>query len=161
MQGGLRAAAAVSRSTLANKSRRLAGGRTGKLSSLTASKSRKLAATNKWRAAGASYTAVQYRDQRLMSVKKRCQPRKNPAMQKVHKHYLVRETTDVDSVYYIGLFPSYSDAQAFIDDYANSDAAEAEWLREIVDVAHLIPGFTPVELVREDIHAFQSDTVEK
>ena len=121
----------------------------------------KIGSDEQMRAAGASYTAVQYRDQRLMSVKKRCQPRKSPAMQKVQKHYLVRETTDVDSVYYIGLFPSYSDAQAFIDDYANSDAAEAEWLREIVDVAHLIPGFTPVELVREDIHAFQSDAVEK
>jgi hypothetical protein len=82
-------------------------------------------------------------------------------MQKVHKRYLVRETTDRDSVYYIGLFPSYSDAQAFIADYANSDAAEAKWLREIVDIERLVPGFMPVEIVREDIHAFQSDIVEK
>jgi hypothetical protein len=82
-------------------------------------------------------------------------------VQKAHKRYLVRETTNVDSVYYIGLFPSYSEAQAFIEDYANSDAAEAEWLREIVDIERLVPGFTPVEFVREDIHAFQSDTVEK
>jgi hypothetical protein len=28
-------------------------------------------------------------------------------------------------------------------------------------VAHPIPGFTPVELVREETYAFQSDTVEK
>jgi hypothetical protein len=67
-------------------------------------------------------------------------------MQKVQKRYLVRETTDADSVYYIGLFPSYSDAQAFIDGFfTGPERAEASWPREVVDVEKLVPGFMPVE----------------
>ena len=72
-------------------------------------------------------------------------------MQKVHKRYLVRETTEADAVYYIGLFPSYSAAQSFIDGFLTGpERAEGCWRREVVDIERLLPGFVPVEaLMRE------------
>jgi hypothetical protein len=67
------------------------------------------------------------------------------------RRYLVRETTEVDAVYHVGLFDSYSEAQAFIDQFATGpEAPEGCWTREIVDVEFLIPGFTPVESIGKE-----------
>jgi hypothetical protein len=57
--------------------------------------------------------------------------------------YLVRETTEVDSVYHVGLFKSLSDALAYIDLFAGT-ACES-WKREVLTVEQFIPDFVPVE----------------
>ena len=59
--------------------------------------------------------------------------------------YLVRETTDVDSVYHVGIFRSFSDAQTFIDLYLAGEKPESCWKREIVSLEKLVEGFVPVE----------------
>ena len=65
------------------------------------------------------------------------------------KRYLVRETTEADSVYYVGLFSSYSAAQEFIERFVGTIAES--WKHEIVDVEKLVPGFVPVEALNASL----------
>lgn len=63
--------------------------------------------------------------------------------------YLVREITEVDSVYHVGLFSSLSEAQNYIDLFSGT-VCEC-WKREIFTVDRFIPDFVSIDSFKEDL----------